>query len=76
VNYRQGFVEVSAFIQDGMINIETWQLDPETKIEHCAWVDDTSISDSDISANCELEMSIEAARRLATSLLNMIGEQS
>ena len=76
VNYRQGFVEVSARIHEDMINLETWQVDPETNIDDCVWVDDPSISDSSITGNCEIEISIEDARNLATSLLNMIGDRT
>ena len=75
VNYRQGFIEVTAFIHDNKINLETWQVDPSAQIDGVDWVDDVSISDSDITANCEIELSIEDARNLANSLLNLIGER-
>ncbi len=67
--YRKGFIEVTPAIQDGCVNIESWDIDPDTSLDDVTWVDDPSIPDSCAMANTELELAAEQARSLAEALL-------
>lgn len=69
VAYRKGFIEVMPEIHDACVNIETWDIDADTNLECASWVDHSSVPDSSVIANTELELTAEQARELATALL-------
>ncbi len=68
VNYRQGYVEIGN-VREGRVNIETWEVAVTTDIAEVDWVSDEEISDDDVLANTELELSPSEARTLANALL-------
>lgn len=59
-------------IHKGCINLETWKVDVATSIENASWLDDPNLSDSYVSANCELEMTVAEARSLAEAILEAL----
>ena len=69
VAYRKGFIEVTPGIHDSCINIETWDIEADTSLANASWVDDSTIPESSVLANTELELTAEQARDLATALL-------
>lgn len=69
VPYRKGFVEVTPSIHDGCVNIETWEVHAEASLEDAEWMDDPSIPDPSVIANCEFELTALEARNLAEALL-------
>jgi len=71
IPYRKGFLEVTAAIHDGCVNIEAWEVAAETRIDNVSWVDDASLAESSVIANIEIELSAEQARRLGAELLEM-----
>jgi hypothetical protein len=72
VRYRQGFIEVTPGIHNGCVNIEAWDVNPDVNLEAVRWVNDTSLSDEDIVANTELELTIAGAKKLATAISDAI----
>jgi len=68
VKYRQGFVEVIGQIHPGLVNIETWQVGVEADISGVDLESDR-LSDDDIVANTELELTSAQARSLAAELV-------
>ena len=71
IAYRQGFIEVQPAIHDNCINIETWQIDPNTDISAINLTDD-ALSENAITGNTELELSIENAEQLVGLLQSAI----
>lgn len=69
ISYRKGFLEVSAKIHAGCVNIEAWEIDAETNITDVEWVDDLSIADSSVVGSTELELTVNQVRKLAAALL-------
>ena len=63
VEYRSGFIEVLPNIYEGLINIETWQMHPDYDRDVTDLADER-ISDTDVLANCEIEMNVPQAREL------------
>ena len=53
ISYRSGFIEVSSNIHLHSINLELWQLLPDSihKISHSSWVDSPELTDFDITSN-------------------------
>lgn len=60
---------MSAKIHNGCVNIETWDIDANVDLANTDWVDDPSLEDTAILANCELELTSNQARQLADALL-------
>ena len=69
IAYRKGFIEVTARIHDRCVCLETWDIDTDTSIADATWVDDSSIPDSSVLGNTELELTADEARNLAQALL-------
>lgn len=67
VRYRQGFLEITANIHPGHINIETWQIHPDLDISNKQF-DDEAITDGSLAANTEVELSVEQAKALIARL--------
>jgi hypothetical protein len=67
VNYRKGFLEVIGGIHAGMVNVETWQVVPETDISGLEPGSDR-LSDRHFTGNVELELTPVQARSLAATL--------
>lgn len=73
IPYRKGFLELTPGIHDRHINIEAWQIAPEANLENDAlWVDDPSLGDSSIIANCEIEMTVDEAQELVDAILEAL----
>ena len=62
IPYRQGLIEVMGQVHPGLVNIETWQINVGTDVAG-------DLSDADLGANTELELTPTEARNLATALL-------
>lgn len=67
VKYRQGYIEVLGNVHSNNINLEVWQVHADRSITGIE-LDDESISDEDIIANIELELSVEEAEILIEKL--------
>lgn len=67
VQYRQGFVQVTN-IHGGLVNLEVWNVHPDKSIATAALVASASISDADIVANTEIELSVAQAKELVRQL--------
>jgi len=67
VQYRQGFIEV-ANIHGGCVNLEVWNVHPDKSIAAAALVASASISDTDVVANTEIELSVAQAKELVRQL--------
>lgn len=65
IPYRKGFIELTPGIHEGCINLEIWEINAESDIDDCSWVDDESFDDSEVTANCEIELSLAEAQMLA-----------
>ena len=68
VKYRQGFVEVISQIHPGLVNLETWEVSVDADISGLH-LEDEELSDVDIVANTELELTPAQARSLAAALV-------
>ena len=68
VPHRQGFIEVTPSIHYEHINIETWDIHPETCLDDVSWVDDNSAAAVNVVANTELELTVVEAERLAGAI--------
>jgi len=71
VNYRKGFIEVMPGIHSGCINLECWQVQNDLDISGIDLLDQR-IPDEAITANVELELSLETAEALLVALQNAI----
>jgi len=71
INYRKGFVEVSGDIHKGCINLEAWNIHPDTDISRDESVFG-SVPDEAFTGNVELELSVENAKELARKLEELI----
>ncbi len=69
IPYRQGFIEVTPSIHAGHVNIETWDIQSKTSLDNVSWVDSDSISDEDVVANTELELTAFEAEKLADAIM-------
>ncbi|MNU89546.1 hypothetical protein D3C71_793880 [compost metagenome] len=74
VRYRQGFLEVTANIHPGHINLETWQIHPDLDISDKP--SDEMLTDDSVTANTEIELNIEQAKALVASLEAAIAHAS
>ena len=72
VKYRQGFIEVIGQIHPGLVNIETWHVNPDANISGLE-VESERLTDADFVANTELELTPTQARSLAAALLSAAG---
>lgn len=75
VRYRQGFLEVTANIHPGHINLETWEIHPSLDISEKQF-DDEAITDDCVQANTEIELNVEQAKALVASLEAAIAHAS
>jgi len=75
VLYRQGFLEVTANIHPGHINLETWEIHPDFDISGQEF-DDVAITDEAVIANTEIELNIKQARALIARLEAAIAHAS
>ncbi|HWT20881.1 MAG TPA: hypothetical protein VN280_18420 [Variovorax sp.] len=75
VRYRQGFLEVTANIHPGHINVETWEIHPDLDISEKQF-DDESITNDCVQANTEIELNVEQAKALVASLEAAIAHAS
>ncbi|MET7012928.1 hypothetical protein [Uliginosibacterium flavum] len=62
ISYRQGFVEVLPNIHAGLVNLETWRLNPEVDANCKVLADDI------VTSNTELEMTVAEAEKLVEML--------
>lgn len=76
VGYRQGFIEVTPDIHGRCVNVETWAIAAGIRLNGVEWLDNPALSDGDVIGNCELELTIEQARELATALMNAVRASS
>ncbi|RQO63855.1 hypothetical protein DBV14_02145 [Variovorax sp. KBW07] len=74
VRYRQGFLEVTANIHPGHINLETWQIHPDLDIS--GKQSDEVLADDSVTANTEIELNVEQAKALVASLEAAIARAS
>jgi len=63
IEYRKGYIEVSANIHPGFINLETWDIDADADITNID-LKDECLSDDAVVANTEIEMSVSEAENL------------
>ena len=70
IEYRKGFIEITPNIHPMCVNVELWQIHPDTDISVVNWISDESISDSSVISNVELELDVEQATELAQALLS------
>lgn len=75
VRYRQGFLEVTANIHPGHINLEIWEIHPDLDISEKRF-DDEAITDDCVQANTEIELNVEQAKALVASLEAAIAHAS
>ena len=73
IEYRQGFIEVLPGIHDGCINIETWEINSEINIKNLD-LESEAIPEDGVTANTELELSIQNAELLISLLQNAINQ--
>lgn len=73
IRYRQGFIEVSAGIHTGCINVEAWDIKPDFDISE-ADVRGEDFPDDSLQANTELELDVETAEQLVAALQLAIHE--
>jgi len=69
ISYRSGFIEVIPAIHENHVNIEVWDVRGDTALDDVQWVDEPAIQDSDIQGNCEIEMTMSEATKLAKAIL-------
>lgn len=67
VPYRQGWVEIAPNVHQGRVNLEAWSIVPEVDMS-LSGLDITSVQDSAVSGNVEVEMSIAQAKQLLVVL--------
>ena len=67
IYYRKGFVEITPGIHAGCINLECWQIQNDLDISGMDLLDQR-IADEAITANVELELSVETAEALVVAL--------
>ena len=68
VKYRQGFIEVIGQIHPGLVNIETWQVSIDADLAGKSKESD-ELTDDDLVANTELELTPAQARAPAAALV-------
>jgi hypothetical protein len=68
VKYRQGFIEVVGQIHPGLVNVETWQVSVDADTTGL-YPDSDGLTDDDLIANTELELTPAQARSLAAALV-------
>ncbi len=73
VSYRKGFIEVSANIHQGCVNLETWSIHPDVDMSDSG-LSFGEIPESEFTGNTELELSLENAEELLTLLQKSILE--
>ena len=71
IDYRKGFIEITPGIHGGCVNLECWQIQNDLDISGMDLLDQR-ISDEAITANVELELSLETAEAIVTALQNAI----
>ena len=71
ISYRQGFIEVSAGILADHVNVEIWNVHPDTNISDLVRVDQV-VSDNAFIGNTEVELTIREANALIESLRRAI----
>lgn len=54
------------------MNLETWEVIAEQGIDNCDWVDEEVLADSDVTPNCEIEMTAAEAEALANAILTAV----
>lgn len=74
INYRQGFIQVSAKVHDGCINLESWNIHSEVNIKNHESLDE--LTDSSVLSNVELELSVEEAKELINKLNTAINQST
>lgn len=65
ISYRSGFVEVIPGIHDDHVNLEVWNVAPQRA---STIVDENSLTDDDVIATTELELSIPQTKELIRRL--------
>jgi len=73
VPYRQGWVEISANIHAGYVNLEAWHVVPKIDLQPDA-ISLASISDAAVSSNVELELTLTQAKQLLAALQQALAE--
>lgn len=68
VTYRQGFIEVASDIHEGLINVEAWNIEPETDLS-ASTPEGDEIPEEAVMSNTELELTPAEARRVAAALV-------
>ena len=71
IYYRKGFVEITPGIHGNCVNLECWQIHNDLDISGMDLLDQR-ISDESITANVELELSLETAEALVVALQDAI----
>ena len=71
IEYRKGYIEISPNIHNGYVNIETWGVDADVDLKTLD-IDDENFQDDFITANTEIEMSIDEVEALVVQLQSAI----
>jgi hypothetical protein len=67
IGYRKGFIEVSANIHPGCINLETWDIESHVDISGID-IRDEDFPGATVQANSELELDVMTAEKLVEAL--------
>ncbi len=71
IEYRKGYIEVLGNIHDNSINLEVWNIHPDTDITN-THLDNLPTPNKAIVANTEIELSISEAQTLIEQLSKAI----
>ena len=71
VNYRKGYIEAKGNIHESCVNLEVWNIHPDTDISEIN-IDDNSVNNEAVTANTEIELSIKNAEELVKQLIQAI----
>ncbi len=63
VGHRKGYIEITAGIHDGCINLETWSIREEIDLANHD-VRDANFPDDGVTGNTEIELSVDQAHAL------------
>lgn len=67
IDYRKGYIEVTVGVHPNCVNIETWNTSPSIDINNLD-IRDHEFPNGGVIANTEVELDIEAAKKLIDAL--------
>ena len=71
IEYRKGYIEVRGDIHSDCVNMEVWNIHPDVNISSID-LGDNSMPDEAVTANTEIELSIQKAEDLVLQLTKAI----